>query len=31
MKALITKETPVTEEVLNMIAHLPTRSLAQDR
>jgi len=27
MKALITKETPVTEEVLNAIAHLPTKSL----
>jgi creatinine deaminase len=27
MKALITKETPVSEEVLNMIAHLPTKSL----
>lgn len=27
MKALITKDTPVTEEVLNAIAHLPTRSL----
>lgn len=27
MKALITKETPISEEVLNMIAHLPTRSL----
>jgi cytosine/creatinine deaminase len=27
MKALITKETPVTDEVLNAIAHLPTRSL----
>lgn len=27
MKALITKDTPVTEEVLNTIAHLPTRSL----
>src|SRR5271169_5150857 len=29
MKALITKETPVSEEVLNMIAHLPTKSLAK--
>jgi cytosine deaminase len=29
MKALITKETPVSEEVLNMIAHLPTRSLSK--
>jgi creatinine deaminase len=27
MKALITKDTPVTEEVLNTIAHLPTKSL----
>src|ERR1700693_2261601 len=27
MKALITKDTPVTEEVLNLIAHLPTKSL----
>jgi cytosine deaminase len=27
MKALITKDTPVTEEVLNAIAHLPTKSL----
>jgi len=27
MKALITKDTPVTQEVLNLIAHLPTRSL----
>jgi creatinine deaminase len=27
MKPLITKDTPVTEEVLNAIAHLPTRSL----
>ena len=29
MKALITKDTPVTEEVLNMIAHLPTKSLSR--
>ena len=29
MKALITKDTPVTEEVLNMIAHLPTKSLSK--
>src|ERR1700676_5222600 len=29
MMALITKDTPVTEEVLNMIAHLPTKSLPQ--
>jgi creatinine deaminase len=28
MKAFITRGTPVTEEVLNTIAHLPTRSLA---
>jgi cytosine deaminase len=28
MKAFITKDTPVTDEVLNTIAHLPTRSLA---
>ena len=27
MKTLITKDTPVTDEVLNAIAHLPTRSL----
>jgi cytosine deaminase len=27
MKALITEETPVTDEVLNLIAHLPTKSL----
>jgi cytosine/creatinine deaminase len=27
MKAFITSETPVTQEVLNTIAHLPTRSL----
>lgn len=27
MKALITKEMPVTEEILNTIAHLPTKSL----
>lgn len=27
MKALITKDTPVTDEVLNAIAHLPTKSL----
>lgn len=27
MKPYITKETPVTEEVLNVIAHLPTASL----
>jgi creatinine deaminase len=29
MKAFITKDTPVTEEVLNVIAHLPTKSLPQ--
>lgn len=29
MKALITTQTPVTEEVLNTIAHLPTRSLSK--
>src|SRR5580693_7014949 len=28
MKAFITGDTPVTQEVLNAIAHLPTRSLA---
>ena len=28
MKAFITKDTPVTEEVLNTIAHLPTKSLS---
>ena len=27
MKAFITSDTPVTQEVLNTIAHLPTRSL----
>jgi creatinine deaminase len=27
MKAFITKETPVNDEVLNVIAHLPTKSL----
>jgi len=27
MKAFITKDTPVTDEVLNTIAHLPTKSL----
>jgi len=27
MKALITKDTPVSDEVLNAIAHLPTKSL----
>jgi len=29
MKALITTDTPVTEEVLNLIAHLPTKSLSK--
>ena len=29
MKAFITKDAPVTPEVLNMIAHLPTKSLAK--
>jgi cytosine deaminase len=29
MKAFITKDTPVTPEVLNTIAHLPTKSLAK--
>ncbi|MGH9681199.1 MAG: nucleoside deaminase [Candidatus Acidiferrales bacterium] len=29
MKALITKNTPVTDEVLNTIAHLPTKSLSK--
>jgi creatinine deaminase len=29
MKALITSETPVTREVLNLIAHLPTKSLSK--
>jgi len=29
MKALITKDTPVTEEVLNAIAYLPTKSLSK--
>ncbi len=28
MKALITREMPITDEVLNAIAHLPTKSLA---
>lgn len=28
MKRFITEDTPVTEEVLNVIAHLPTRSLS---
>ena len=29
MKPFITKDTPVTDEVLNTIAHLPTKSLAK--
>jgi creatinine deaminase len=29
MKALITKDTPVSDEVLNVIAYLPTRSLSK--
>jgi cytosine deaminase len=29
MKALITKDTPVSDEVLNAIAHLPTKSLSR--
>jgi|SRR5580692_502138 creatinine deaminase len=29
MKAFITKDTPVTDEVLNTIAHLPTKSLSK--
>jgi creatinine deaminase len=29
MKVLITKDTPVSEEVLNTIAHLPTKSLSK--
>jgi cytosine/creatinine deaminase len=29
MKAFITKDTPVTPELLNVIAHLPTKSLAK--
>jgi cytosine/creatinine deaminase len=29
MKAFITKDTPVTDEVLNAIAHLPTKSLSK--
>lgn len=29
MKSFITKDTSVTEEVLNVIAHLPTKSLPQ--
>ena len=29
MKAFITRDTPVTQEVLNTIAHLPTKSLAR--
>jgi creatinine deaminase len=29
MKAFITKDTPVTDEALNTIAHLPTKSLSK--
>lgn len=29
MKAFITRDTPITEEVLNTIVHLPTRSLSE--
>lgn len=29
MKAFITKDAPVTQETLNLIAHLPTKSLAK--
>ena len=29
MKAFITKDTPVTDEVLNVIAYLPTKSLSK--
>lgn len=29
MKPFITKDTPVSEEVLNLIAHLPTKSLPE--
>jgi len=29
MKAFITRETPVTDEALNAVAHLPTKSLAK--
>jgi creatinine deaminase len=29
MKTLITKDTPVSPEVLNLIAHLPTKSLSK--
>jgi cytosine/creatinine deaminase len=29
MKAFITRDTPVTDEVLNTIAHLPTKSLSK--
>jgi cytosine deaminase len=28
MKAFITAATPVTDELLNLVAHLPTKSLA---
>jgi hypothetical protein len=29
MKELITKDTPVSDEILNAIAYLPTRSLSK--
>jgi cytosine deaminase len=29
MKFFVTKDTPVTDEVLNLIAHLPTKSLSK--
>ncbi len=29
MKPFVTKDTPVTQEVLNLIAHLPTKSLSK--
>jgi len=29
MKAFITRDTPITDEVLNAIAHLPTKSLSK--
>ncbi|OHB20177.1 MAG: hypothetical protein A2939_00850 [Parcubacteria group bacterium RIFCSPLOWO2_01_FULL_48_18] len=28
MKAFVTKDTPITDEALNTIAHLPTQSLS---
>src|SRR6202790_3983278 len=30
MKAFIVKDTPVTDEVLNTIAHLPTKSFSEN-